>query len=187
MFAAAAVALIGFIALSLHRAVATEYERINEGDFGITAIALAQSLVQEAMGKYFDANPDTSIPSSITSVSALTPVSALGHAPIERYRSSLRDFNDFDDYNNLFIVFKSNNPADTASTPGSDWETIVPNIKAKIFVKARVQYVKVNQFGIPLPDSVSAVPTWHKKLTVSVIDPTARDTLRYAAIMSYWP
>jgi hypothetical protein len=186
MFALGALMLIGHLVLNTNRAFMSEHNRLDNAEFGITAIALAQSLVEEAMGKYFDANPETSISGEITSTSDLTAVGSLGHAVSEKYRDGTNDFNDFDDFNNLFLVYKSSNPADTAKTTGSDWETIIPNLEAKTYVKARVEYVKVNGSNIPIADSVSNVQTWHKKITVTVINPTTQDSLKYSAIMSYW-
>ena len=186
MFALVALAIMGYLSMNINRSILSEDDRVSRGEFGITAIALAQSLTEEATGKYFDANPETSIPAEVTNTSSLTAVNSLGRGPTEKYRNGTNDFNDLDDYNNLLLVYKSNNPADTASTAGSHWETIVPGLEAKFFIKAKVQYVKVNGSGIPIPDSASSVPTWHKKITVTVINPTTKDTLSYPAIMSYW-
>lgn len=186
LFALGALSIMGSLGLNANKAIMAESARINSGESGITAVGLAQSLVEEAMGKYFDAKIDTSITGEITSTTELTPLSALGPGPSERYRGGANDFNDFDDFNNQFLVYKSSNPSDTASTSGSSWETIVPSLEAKYYVKTKVRYVRVNMSNIPMADSISTVPTWHKQLTVTVINPTSRDTLVYPAIMSYW-
>ncbi len=186
LFALGALSIMGTLGLNANKTIIAENTRINSGESGITAVGLAQSLVEEAMGKYFDAKIDTAITGEITLTSQLTPVDQLGPGPNENYRAGTNDFNDFDDFNNLFLVYKSSNPSDTASTSGSDWETIVPSLEAKYFVKTKVTYISVNVSNIPQANSASSVPTWHKKLTVTVINPTSRDTLVYPAIMSYW-
>jgi hypothetical protein len=169
----------------------SDNERVNRGEFGITALAIAQSVAEEAMSKYFDAtNSEMSLPGEIKSADSLTSVDRLGKGPTEKYRDGTNDFNDFDDFNNLFIVYKSSNPLDTARTTGSHWETVVPNLERKYLVKCTVNYVKVTG-GVPKLDSVSTTPTWHKRMLVKVINPqafqpTADDTVTYPIIMSYW-
>jgi hypothetical protein len=110
MFALLALSILGYLALNVDRAILSENDRVNRGEFGITALSLAQSLVEEAMGKYFDARPETSILGEISTTTALTSPDSLGRGPTERYRYGTDDFNDFDDYNNLFLVYKSDNP-----------------------------------------------------------------------------
>jgi MSHA pilin protein MshD len=186
MFALAAFVILGLITLSATKGILSQNETVNDADTGIAAISLAQSLIQEAMSKYFDANPETATPASLDNPAHLTDVNHLGHGPTEKYHDGANDFNDFDDFNGLFLVYKSSNPADTARTPGSDWETVVPGLKAKFYVKATVEYVKVDAADIPIPDQVSNQRTWHKKLTVRVINTTTKDTLVFRAIQSYW-
>lgn len=181
MFAIAALSILSYMALTANRNVASANDRMNTGEFGITAISLATSLVEEAMGKMFDAKIEDATTGELTSTSQLTPASSLGHGAGEQYRNGTSDFNDFDDFNNLFIVYKSNVAADTAKTTGSDWETIVPNIHAKYYVKSRVQYVSHTNLN-----ATSSVPTWHKKITVTVINPVSKDTLVFPAVMSFW-
>jgi hypothetical protein len=156
-------------------------EGADKGNYGVTAVSIASSIAEEAMGKMFDSPVEDEISGAFTSTSELTPVNELGRGNTEVYHDATNDFNDFDDFNNLFLVFKSSNPADTASTPGSTWETIVPDLPCKYYVKTRVQYVNHTS-----PDDTSTVRTWHKRLTVTVINPTLGDTLRYPTIMSYW-
>ncbi len=186
MLALGALILLGVLTLNTNRAILTHDDDMNVDESRITAMALAQSLAEEAGAKYFDAQPEDQPPGVLNNTSDLTPVNALGHGATEHYRGGAHDFNDFDDFNNLFVVYKSSNPADTASTPGSDYESIIPGLKAKYYLKAKVEYVKVDGSNIPIADQTSGVPTWHKRITVTVIDITRRDTVVYPAIMSYW-
>ena len=194
ILALGALVILGLLGLNTNKAIMSENSRVNSGESGIAAVSIAQSLTEEAMAKYFDASPETAVPGEITSTSSLTPVGSLGHGSGEGYRTGTSDFNDFDDYNNLFLVYKSDKAGDAATTPGADKEIIVPGIDTKYYVKVRVQYVKVNASNIPVADDTSTVPTWHKKMTVTVInlsrrassESNAQDTLVYPAIMSYW-
>lgn len=187
MFAIAALSLICLMALNTNKSIMADNDRLNQGQFGVVAISLAQSLSEEAMSKFFDAKTETAITGELTSLSQLTPVNLLGPGPTERYRNGATGFNDVDDYNDLFLVYKSANPSDTASTPGSDWETIVPNLDSKYFVKARVQYIDITRLTDTDPmNDTSSTPTWHKRITVTVINPATKDTLVYPSIISYW-
>jgi hypothetical protein len=190
MFAMGALSIMGYLALNTDKALMSDNERVNRGEFGITALAIGQSVAEEAMSKYFDANPETLVPGEIANTSSLTAVASLGKGTTEKYRDGANDFNDFDDFHNLFIVYKSNNSSDTAKSTGSHWETVVPNLERKYYVKCTVNYVKVN-LGVPCLDEVSTTPTWHKRMLIKVINPqafqpTADDTVTYPLIMSYW-
>ena len=183
MFVLAGIVLLGIVILTANNSLLESTDVMNNSEFGITSVSLATSLVEEAMGKMYDEVIADSTTGALTNPSQLSP--ALGPEGSEKYRSAGDNFNDFDDFNNLFLVYKSDNPTDTASTAGSDWETIVPGIRSKYFVRTKVVYVPWNNL-----DGVSAVPTWHKKIIVTVTrpgpHPTKADTLVFPAVMSYW-
>ncbi len=181
MLVIGAITLLGIIVLNANSSILQSNTTMDTSEFGITAVSLATSLVEEAMGKMFDEVIADSNTGQITVESQLTPPGNLGPDGVEQYRNGTLDFNDFDDFNNIFLVYKSNNPADTLSTPGSSFETIVPGIRAKYFVRARVYYVD------PLHlDDTSTVRTFHKKIVVTVTSTGSQDTLKFPAIMSYW-
>jgi hypothetical protein len=191
----ASLSILGLLVLNSNRTIMETNDIQNDSEFGITAVSLATSLVEESMGKMFDAVvADTN--NTLTDSTQLTAPGSLGKAANESYRgvaSGTHDFNDFDDYNNLFLVYKSNNPADTVSTPGSNYEIIVPGIRSKYFVRAQVVYVQPTNLN-----ATSATRTWHKKLIVTVTRPILHslrerqlgmaraDTLVFPAVMSFW-
>jgi hypothetical protein len=187
LIAVCALSLLGAITLNTNTTLLSTDTAMDSSEFGITAVSLATSLVEEAMGKNFDAAvSDTSNP--LTDPSLFTPTGSFGHASWESYRGNVpgtTDFNDFDDFDDLFLVYKSSLPADTAHTPGSDYEQIIPGIRSKYFVRTRVDYVDPSNLnGISIPQ------TRHKKLTVTVTRPgpqqSKQDTLVFAAVMSLW-
>jgi hypothetical protein len=182
MLVIGATVLLGVLTLSANSSVYQATDTMYTSEFGVTAISLATSIVEEANGKMFDQAIAGTNPAAVYDTSLFTPPGSLGPEPGEGYRNAAKDFNDFDDYNNLFLVYKSNVAADTASTPGSSWETIVPGIRAKFFVRCTVCYVKLPNLDVPY----LIKQTWHKKITVSVTSPSSRDTLVYPAVMSYW-
>ena len=197
MLVVATLAILGLVTLSANRTILQSNQTQNNSEFGVTAVSLATSVVEEAMGTMFDAAIGDTNVGAVDTVSKLTAPGSLGHSAIESYRKSVsgtKDFNDFDDFNNLFLVYKSSNPADTARTAGSDYEFIVPGIRNKYFVCVIVSYVNIGALN-----GVSAVRTWHKKMMVTVTSPfphigsaaqqlqdSLANTLVFPAVMSYW-
>lgn len=193
----AALGLLGILTLSTNSNVMQSNQIQNNSEVGVTSVSLATSIVEEAMGTMFDSAIGDTSTGPVDSLSQLTPPGSLGHSVLESYRANIpgtKDFNDFDDFNNLFLVYKSDNPADTARTPGSDYEFTVPGIRNKYFVRTKVVYVDPAALN-----GVSSVCTWHKKITVTVtssfphigsaaqqLQDSLSNTLVYPAVMSYW-
>jgi hypothetical protein len=179
MMVIAGLLLLGILVLNANRTVLETNDTQNVSEFGINAVSLATSLVEEANGKMFDEVIADSNTQALTDPDQLTAVGSLNKEAGEVYRGGANDFDDFDDFNNLFLVFKSS--LDSAPTSGADKEIIVPGIRAKYYVRSRVVYVS----GANL-DSTAASRTWHKKIIVTVTSPSIKDTLVYPSVMSYW-
>ena len=181
MLVIGAVVLLGVLILNANSSVYQATDTMYTSEFGVTAISLATSIVEEASGKMFDkAIADTNA-AAVYDSSYFTAPGLLGPDAGESYHGA-KDFNDFDDFNGLFLVYKSNVAADTASTPGSNWETIIPGIRAKYFVHCTVCYVNPPNLDV----AYTVRQTWHKKIIVTVTSPSSSDTLVYPSIMSYW-
>jgi hypothetical protein len=177
-----ALSLLGVLILTANTNILETYDAQNTSEFGISAVSLATSLIEEAMGEMYDAAIEDSTYTDLTDSTRLTW--PLGPGAMESYRGNepgTKPFNDFDDYNNLFLVYKSNVAGDTARTAGSSYEMVVPGIRAKYFVKARVNYVHPNNLN-----GSTTAKTWHKKITVTVTSPSFKDTLSFPAVMSFW-
>ncbi len=94
---------------------------------------------------------------SVNDSTLLTPADSLGNDD-EDYS----EFNDFDDFNN--------------------YHRTVTNLPSATFdINCSVQYVNPPNLSV-----ASVVPTWHKKITVTVTSPFSKDTLRLSSIYSYW-
>jgi hypothetical protein len=180
MMVLGAMALLSLVVLSANSGLLENTDTTNDSEYGVTQVSLATSLIEEAMSKSFDNNVATTGFAPITSPSGFS--NNLGRDGNERYRGTSL-FNDFDDYNRLFIVYK--NSSDATSTPSSDYEYAIPGLRSKYYVRVSVGYV-----DYPNLDVVVNNQTYHKKMTVTVIrqdtQPTAKDTLTLSAIMSYW-
>ena len=116
---------------------------------------------------------------AITSPSQFTPPGMLRADSGEVYRGGANDFNDFDDFNDVFFVFTSY--LDTTPEPGATRQIVMPGLRARYFVRARVDYV----IGDSL-DYVSPTQTWYKRLTVTVTSPSSKDSIVVPAVMGYW-
>jgi hypothetical protein len=177
MLVIAGLAILGILVLNANRTMFESNDTQNISEFGINAVSLATSLVEEASGKMFD---EVIADSTTGAISVPGELSAtLGKEAGEGYRMGANDFNDFDDFNNLYLAYKS--PVDSAVSTGADVEVIVPGIRALYFVRTRVQYVDEGNL-----DSAVAFRTFHKRMLVTVTSPAIKDTLRYPSVMSYW-
>ena len=94
---------------------------------------------------------------STNSLTALTPAGSLGPETGEVYPN----YNDIDDYNGF-------SKTDTSMT-------------AVFKVYCKVEYVSDTS-----PDVASAVPTWNKKISITVTSPSMTDTVKMSTIYSYW-
>jgi len=177
MMVIVAMSLLGFLALSANSSVMESSEISDDSEFGVTSVSLATSLIQEAMAKDFDRVVTAN--GNISDSSAFTPPGSLGRDGSERYRNPVNDFNDFDDFNNLFLVYTS--PLDPMPEPLADSTIIVPGIRARYYVHAKIEYVRGEDLNAGWPS-----PTWNKRIVVSVTRPLAKDTIRIPAVMSYW-
>jgi hypothetical protein len=175
----AALGLLGILVLNSNRTVLETNETQNMSEYGITAVSLATSLVEDAQGKLFDQTIcDTNI--TLTVPTFLTGADSLGPDPFETYRPEIgTDFNDFDDFNGLVVVYKSS--LDSTVYPGATQEIVTQGIRATYIVSTKVDYVAENDLDTPV-----AYRTWHKRILVSVTSPSMKDTLKYPAIMSFW-
>ncbi len=192
-----AIVLLGILVLNANTTVYQANDTMYTSEFGVTAISLATSIVEEAMGKMFDAVVSDSTSPSLMDSTKLTLPAKLGPeaAETESYRGMVaglpHDFDDFDDFNGLKLCYTDGLPGDMDSTAGF-LQVVVPGMRAKYYVTCAVTYVKP-----PNLDAAYTVrQTWHKSITVTVWSPSALklngtgvsvpDTLVYPAIMSYW-
>ncbi|MCX6150996.1 MAG: hypothetical protein NTX22_10760 [Ignavibacteriales bacterium] len=132
--------------------------------FGVLAVSLGTSVVEEASGKKFDAATDTT---SISDMNLLTSPGSLGPKSGEVYPN----FSDFDDFNGFTKV-----------------DSTMPS--AIFYIKCRVCYVEPNTTSGKIVEVNKR--TWHKKIEVRVTSPSMvdargiKDTVKLSSIYSYW-
>jgi len=124
--------------------------------FGLAAISLATSVIENANKLSFDEN---TIDSSLTSPTGMTAINSLGK---DDHENSPSRYDDFDDYNNFEY----------------DERTLA---SAYFHISCKVCYINPST-----PNTASNSPTFHKKLTVSVSSVSMQDTVKISTIFSYW-
>ena len=190
-----AIALLGILVLNANTSVYQANDTMYTSEFGVTAISLATSLVDEAMGKDFDSKVAATATFTFDST-LLTAVGSLGpevsdHESYRGFTAGTKDFNDFDDFNGLKLCYHSDLAADSDNTPGFIQMPPVSGMRAKYYVTCSVCYVNPPN----LDAAFNSHQSWHKKIVITVWSPSAirpgsnppvLDTLVYPAIMSYW-
>ena len=97
MITLGAMMLLGVVILRVNAGFLNTNNVLLDSKFGVLAVSIATSVIEEATGKAFDANTDSN---SVDNLIDLTSPGSLGKASWEVYPN----FNDFDDYNGLNIV-----------------------------------------------------------------------------------
>ncbi len=183
MLVVAAIFLLGIIVFSANSTILQNDDIIKDSEFGVAAISLATSLIEEVQGKVFD---QAAADSGISATAQLTAPSLLGPESGEEYRTtdpSKSDFNDVDDFNRFTIEYV----ADTTKAKVAQYRGDAKGFRSDYFVSARVVYVTVGSGTASLNgNSAVVLPTWHKKLIVTVTSPTSRDSLVFPTVISYW-
>lgn len=165
MLAVGAMMLLGVTILGINGKFLNTSTVLYNTKFGVLAVSLGTSIIEEANGKAFDLAGSSN---AITDLSQLTSPSWLGPASGEYYPN----FNDFDDYNGL-----------------NKTDTIKIDSKAFAVFKTicKVYYVSESN-----PSVVSSVRTWHKRIDVAVTSPSMKnannkqDTVKLSSVYSYW-
>jgi hypothetical protein len=177
-----ALVVLGALILQSNSIILSSTEALTSSEIDASAISLATSVMEEASGKLFDEVITDTAVSALTDPGQLS--ATLGPDGGERFRDTTGThpaFNDFDDYNGLFVVFKSTNPSDAAPTPGADWEFAIPDLRGKFYVHVSVSYVQPGSLDVP-----AAGCTWHKKMTMTVTSPSSAGTVVLPWVMSFW-
>ncbi|MBA4251070.1 MAG: hypothetical protein C0425_06175 [Chlorobiaceae bacterium] len=91
------IMMLSMLALRLNSTLLITQDTMQNSKFGLLAVSLATSYLEEANRKAFD---EITLAQEITTVTQLTAVNALGPEIGEVYP----DFDDFDDFNNLIRV-----------------------------------------------------------------------------------
>ena len=155
-----AMMLVTILVLRISSTQMIAQESMQSSKFGILAISIANSVVEQATNKSFD---EYSVKDYLTSTSQLSTF--LGPGPGE---DSLEAFKDFDDFNGYTKVY----PKLPDSPP--------------LRLTCVVNYVNPDASGNKV--EITGSRTWHKMLTVTIssADSTKMDALTFRKVFSYF-
>ena len=160
-----AVLLLSILTLRVNSNQLTTQEAMYNTKFGILAVSLATSFIEEASERAFD---EKSIDDFITSPNKFTSSGSFGPEPginpdsTWEFSDSMETFDDFDDFH--------------------DWtETITTMPSAEFNINCQVNYIDLS-----MPGLITTNKTWNKQLTVYVTSPSMSDTIIITKIFSYW-
>ena len=160
LLTAGAIVLLGVTVLTVNRTFNQQGAVLEQTEVGVYAISLATSVVEEASGMAFD---QTTVDNSVTASSSLTNPTNLGPESGETTTpASTRNFNDFDDYNNLTMGVK------------------ISNVDS-FTVKSQVSYINPSAPDVPISSR-----TFFKRLNVQVYGTVSSDTVKMSYIFSYF-
>ncbi len=165
MITLGAVLLLSTIVLRVNGSQLANQDSMQNNKFGILAISLATSVIEEASEKAFD---EASTSNFLNSTSLLTPHGSFGPEPglnpdsTWEILDSLETYDDFDDYHNY-----------------SNRDSTMPS--AIFDVSCQVNYVNPSD-----PNFITSSNTWHKMISVTVSSPFMRDTVKMSKVFSYW-
>ncbi len=153
-----ALVLLSLLTLRVNSSQLTTQETMQNSKFGILAVSVASSIMEEASEKAFDEN---SIEDFVTSLTSLTAKGSFGIESGENADSS-STFDDFDDFDG--------------------YTATITDMPSAIFdVSCTVNYVDPDVAGFTTTSN-----SWHKQLIVSVTSSSMVDTIKMTKIFSYW-
>ena len=158
MLTLGALILLSLLTLRVNSSQLSTQDTMQNSKFGVLAVSVASSIIEEASEKTFDEKTDSNF---VSSVSGLTNRSSFGTDSGENADSS-NTFNDFDDFDGYSIT-----------------DSTMPS--AIFNVSCIVNYIDPD-----LEAFITTSRTWHKQLIVKVTSPSMVDTIQMTKIFSYW-
>lgn len=154
----AAVMILTQMAIRINASIIQTQETMQNSKFGLVAVSLATSIIEEATKTAFDEN---TIGDMLITPKGLTSVGSFGPDAGEK---SPPTFDDFDDWH------------------GYETTTTDPTLMSAQFkIKCKVEYVNPDK-----PDQSTSSNTFHKKLTVYVSSVSMKDVIEISTVYSYW-
>lgn len=160
ILSAGAMMLLAILVLRMSNVTIQTQDHMHNSKFGILAVSIASSLLEQATQKAFDESTKENF---VTSLTSLTERYNFG-CGLEsgEFCDSLDSFDDYDDFHNYTNV--------DSTMPSAFFE-----------IHCTVDYVNPNVTGF-----ISSNRTWHKMMTVRVSSPSMKDTVVLRKVFSYW-
>ena len=143
------------LVLTFNRTSTSQALVVYENESFIYGESLSQGLIEEIQTRAFDEN---TVSGTVDSPEDLSPANSMGH---EGGEDSMNQFDDIDDFNNYSYT-------DSLSAHGN------------FVVNVSVYYINTY-----LPDVISNLPTFSKRVDISMDNPYLESTVRISKIFSY--
>jgi hypothetical protein len=153
-----ALILLSTLTLRVNTSQLTTQDTMQNSKFGVLAVSVASSIMEEASEKAFD---EKSLEDFIDNTSSLTTRNKFGTDGGENSDSS-NTFDDFDDFDGYSAI-----------------DSTMPS--AIFNVSCTVNYVDPDVVGF-----ITTNNTWHKQLIIKVTSPSMADSIEMTKIFSYW-
>jgi len=153
-----ALLLLSILTLRVNTSQLTTQETMQNSKFGVLAVSVATSIMEEASEKAFD---ESTVDDWVDNINLLTSTNKFGTDVGENPDSS-NTFDDFDDFDGYSIV-----------------DSTMPS--AVFNVSCVVKYVDPD-----IEDFITTTNTWHKQLIIKVTSPSMADSIEMTKIFSYW-
>ena len=167
-----AMVLLTVTIINVNRGNLTTSTILDQNRIDILAISLATSIIEDATSLAFD---EKTVGAAVATTSSLTTAASLGVDGTETATKPAL-FDDFDDYD----CYATTPKKDTIAVPGSTASVI-------FWTLCQVDYVNLNS-----PNTVSASPTYHKRIKLRIFRPGMNDetgktdTIKMTSVYSYW-
>jgi len=141
-----AMLLLSLLILRVGSSTIINQESMQNSKYGVLAVSIANSILEEATMKSFDENANTDPRTYFSNVNELTVTGSFGSDAGE-IADSMETFDDFDDFHGFTKTFT--------------------NLPSAVFtVSSQVNYIDPAVVGL-----ITASRTWHKMLTVTITSP----------------
>jgi len=155
-----AMMLISILVLRVSSTQLTTQDSMQNSKFGILAISLAGSILEQASEKAFDEATTDNYVSLVDNLSKRADFGGGKDAGENKF--DINTFDDYDDYDGYANV--------DSTMPSAFFE-----------IHCTVDYVD------PIvPGFISANKSWHKMMTVTVTSPAMKDAIILSKVFSYW-
>jgi hypothetical protein len=160
-----AMLLLSTLMLRVNSTLLNSGNVVTNSKLGLTAIALAQSRLEEIKSKAFDQN---TVSAKVSATTGLTSASQLGPETGEVYPN----FNDVDDFNGFTYTDTVQINPDLAKSATNCY--YFKEVDSVVYVSSTS------------PDVTSSSQTWNKKITVKITIPQMTDTIKVSTVFSYF-
>lgn len=173
MITIGAMMLLSLLILRVNSSQVVSYNTITDSKLGIIGITIANAYVDYAKKRVFDRIIADTTQTYGGTLAELTPAGSLG--PESEIYPNFNDFDDFNLYDPALGRYQII-PDSTSLT-----NSTIPGLYTKFYIASHVYYVDQTDFK-----TKKGIPTWFKRIDVSVWTDGMTDTIKCSSISTSW-